>query len=292
MYQAHKREFFRVLDDIENSSKMEIEFYDKETLYSCIFPMNNYSFTQFQVNISNSKNNDVDDLAAIYDAFSNSNRKLSMITNVPSNIEKNSSEALMFIISLSTLRIKLHLRMKSKNHIGDITDNGQLLINIYEPEQTIETFLHVFERISAFTGNSESFDGAFLVSLPMVRNIQDIIFTQRAHLHKFSFNLDDKGYALGLYKLYKFFSNSEIRITDDNVSYLELGELMVHPNRIEELVYDTSKLYTFIIKLYRKIGLFQKEGKISKKTSHAFYDLYQPFDSIPRPKQVPKIEYI
>jgi len=165
--------------------------------------MNNFTSSIHEVKISDQVKDTQDNFTAIYKVFSNSDKHLSDISN-SCDIDKTNMKALQFILPLSILRMKLRLRIKPNNYIRDITDNDQLLINVCSPEKMLQTFLHVFEGLSTFTGNSYITNCAFLVSPPMVRNIQNVIFTQREKLHRFSFNLDKNEYAIGLYKLYIF----------------------------------------------------------------------------------------
>ena len=69
MYQAHKREFFRVLEDIESSSKLDIEFDNREKLYRHIFPMNYFSNVELKVTIGDVRRYDLVNFTDIHDSF-------------------------------------------------------------------------------------------------------------------------------------------------------------------------------------------------------------------------------
>ena len=121
MYQAHKKAFFNVLDDIEKSSPMDVEFYDREKLYRRTFPMNSFSNVEYEVKIGDEVKYDNGNFTNINEAYTSSIQLLNSLVYAPANFDKNDNTPINFIHSLLELTSNLQLIIKPNGCFGDVT---------------------------------------------------------------------------------------------------------------------------------------------------------------------------
>ncbi|EDM65035.1 hypothetical protein PE36_12852 [Moritella sp. PE36] len=295
MYQAHKREFFSVLDDIEKSSKMTIEFYDREKLYRNIFPKNSFSNVHFHIDIRGIEYSKTDDLEAINYHYNIIIEQYDLIINHKENENKPENkglksmgidirqiEVLNFINSLELLLELLHVTVISKNDFGDICSKGHdgpkgnLLLNLYDLKNSLNVLDHVFKNIMAFTSNSDITDTpSFYIDYNFIHEVHRNLFNDPTIQNLYDFNLDENGYAIGLFKFYDFYWFPEeevLRIKHD------LDEFVYDNNKIKELVSDFDKLEQKINYFHDEFRLIMKQ--LPDEKVQEFYSIYKLFDSL------------
>ncbi len=284
MYQAHKREFFRVLDDIEKSATIDIEFYNRETLYRRVFPMNNFSQVDLKIEINDSRKYDLVNFTDIHDAFKSSIDDLNTFITSSKSVEKNTEDVKFFIFRLLRLSEKLQLTIKPTGRFGDVSYDGKLLINAYAFDETINIFSHAFEGISAFSGNNNISSLAVFNMSNTQYLLQDLVFSIVPRHKEFNFNIDPNSYAVALHNLYKFYRKMDLTNADTRSYLLEFKELSNDLVKTETLVNDTYKLSRLTTRIYNSIRLLEKKKDISKSMFDEFTLIYRGFDTLPYPK--------
>jgi len=283
MYQAHKREFFNVLDDIEKSSPMDIEFYDREGLYRRIFPMNSFYNVKFEVKIGDTLKFDNGNFTNINKAYTSSIELLNALVYDPAYIGNNDIRPIQFIHSLQELASNLQLFIKPNGGFGDVTSEDGMLINAYKLDKTINEFHNAFKNISVFTGNPDVKSVFNLNIQTYMDAMQKAIFTRLSEPNMFNLNLDKNRYALGLYEFYKFFEHQDVRIADMRIAdndgfHSELHEYMINPEKIEALVHDRTTLTNKINCICERFNKISDHLKIERVDE--FRSIYNIFNML------------
>jgi hypothetical protein len=257
MYQAHKREFFSVLDDIEKSSFLTIEFYNREGLYRSIYPMNSFNHVSLDVVIDNSDDCVSGSLADINTMYLLTIDQLTKLSNYIIDGKERRSAVYDHLDNLLFLSSKLNLMIISKGNFGDLCWNEHVVLNAYELNDTVNTLHHAFKGIMVFVGNSDIDDISHLTGSFYYDAMQEVLFKHPRIKQMYDFNLDNTGYAIALYDLYIFFSDNTIRNLDNNQGYLQLYELMNDGGKVDYKIKDKDALYRLVNKLREQFFVFQ-----------------------------------
>jgi len=288
MLQSHKREFFRVLDDIETSSKTTIKFYDREELYCLIFPKNNYKNNlagltlQANLNTLNpDRNNQLDNIYLSYSAINSSLIEIEQeIIPFEDKLESNKDQYLYFLRNLENWIKAINIKITPKVNFGDVRledSHNSLLVNIYNPNEVIDILKLATKQIFEFSG-VKMFDSESLFLAYFYKNkLQEMLLTDTS-IHNYSVSLDKYGYAGKLYLLYKYFSQKDVREADNSENYTNIANIVKNKDKFTALLKDLSALKTLLNNFNFNIQSLETKGEIPKVRVTEFRLIHNTFD--------------
>ncbi|QUM81696.1 hypothetical protein HWV01_16100 [Moritella sp. 5] len=254
MYQAHKREFFRVLDDIENPSSMDIEFYNREELYRRIYPMN--SFKSVSLDIDNTDSSMPGDLADINKSYLLIIKQLTAFS-IGNMDEKERKEAPhLYLLALVELLSLLNLTIIPKDKFGDVLVNKKMVLNAYNLDTSINTLYHVLKGIMAFIGYQNIAKIPNLSGPYYYDAMQCVLFKHIKTRTQYNVNLDNKKYAIALFDLYMFFNNETIRHIDSCTGLGLIHSFMRDGKKIANLIKNEEQLARLVNTLFNQYNDF------------------------------------
>lgn len=156
-YQTHKLMFNDMLDAIERKYDSTLIFFDRDNLYTSIFPENNFSVCLTKAPILDT--NDVKDnhLASIAVSFRNIIAEISKIE--AKKDYRNTKGAVDTLHNVMMLCSLLNLKINTTPVLGDISfGQGFLLGNIFKPSTTFQQLTFVVNRIASFSEHPSLFN--------------------------------------------------------------------------------------------------------------------------------------
>ncbi|MCL9775692.1 hypothetical protein [Vibrio methylphosphonaticus] len=243
-YQTHKKMFDKMLDGLESKYDGEFEFFDRDSLYHNIFPMNDFSHCSTKIDIDSNSEIEPDSLRDILYLYNQLISDLEAYATTPAQKQNRLlHQHLGNILSMTSI---LRVNFISKNEIGDVKvdiEKGFLIINVFRPIHTQVVLQEVLRGICVFSG----------VRLKDNLNHRHSSFFTRTLLDFALSPTNKRGHNVHFGELYEFlsclyecfiaFDNSELRKNPEvNQQYIALCQLFSDQEKIQELSVDQTKI--------------------------------------------------
>ncbi|NOH82863.1 hypothetical protein F0249_03495 [Vibrio sp. 03-59-1] len=239
--QMHKLEFNNILLELERTNKFE--FINKTTLYSNIFPINNFKTCETIINLdSEYRQNELQDIINKFHLLTNS-------FNSFYNPNTTEDQAYNHLKCLLELAYALQVRFKPEPKVGDILYDPQLeshTINIFDPIATATQCEMILIKLCDFSGNSLTSSLKYKYG----KNFTDAILNLSFHKpQKEDIFISQDGLTITsmLYQCLQYFSESSASL--NNSFYKTLHECFYKPNEMHSLLSSKAKLIGLVSSL-------------------------------------------
>lgn len=155
-YREHKQQFYSLLDDLEKEHS--IKFYGRSKFYESLFPLNNFGFCEYDIELGNVKAGDWENIEYLFNEIItslNNFHKYSL-----NQLTQHAHKHFELLWRFSSI---LHIDFPIKNKLGDLYfEAGKIekihVVNIFDSFATIHVMHQVFVELLNFSGSKNSID--------------------------------------------------------------------------------------------------------------------------------------
>ncbi len=274
-YQMHVQSFNSMLDDLENS--YPITFFNRHDLYQKIFHGNDFSSCNLKPKItddfSEQKTGNLNDIRYTVNQLKNDLESLSH-KNVGAGAWTDTAD---FLKALLFLTSKLHININKKRETGDILfvidSNNYFLLNVFEPNKTINLIEAVVNRLIGFSGGKEYHH--FKITHLSDLSLEHLLFMafggigDMHHAHKVHIDESLKRYLPTLYELRERLMKLNYADLDGflELSYVRMNLEFLFYSKEEILILSGSmtNMYLLFCDIRNALAVYENEGGEDKK---------------------------